>query len=413
MKTKLKLRLGLLIYCAALVFVPEASIYAVCINGFSVFVTIASNVFFILFLQSRKPAEKTVINRLLLLNFCFKLLCCLYFYSMTCIAYSFQTHQSNLEKVLSSTIHSHISVEILSTVGVMFYIFISLSRTFLFVSPAAFRSLNVKIVQWFAIAILLAYFVTETVYYQVIFPSSQCEVDQRGNGIHAFAFEVFWKTREQIAEGLTKQCYVIYAIMPLCVILLAMECFRVIAATVRELKKSRKKARVSPDLPEVGVSYTKGIKRQPADQAQSIKKTSRSNSVPVSTIKSDQVRRLSLQLLHMRKEEDLKMIKLKLETNHASKLKETSTMRILLDFISSLVRRTYSLAVFFLALMGFCYILPISFLGLDRKEIMYKVGKLDVFFVPVFWLLLDKDVWLFTKKNLEKSFLSLKIWFSN
>ena len=413
MKTKLKLRLGLLLYCTALVFVPEISIYAVCINGFSACVVIAANVSFIRFLQSKKPADKTIINRLLLLNFCFKLLFCLFYYSMTCVGYSSQTHQNSLEKVLSTTMLSHITVKTVSTVDVMFYILISMSRTLLFVSPATFRSLNVRIAQWVAISILLAYFVAEIVYFQVIFPFSECEIDQFGNGIHALAFEVFWKTREQIAEGLTKQCNVLPAVMPLCVILVAIECIRVIAATVRELRKSRKKAKVSPNLPVVGVSFTKIIKGQ-ADQRQSTKKTSRSNSVPLTTEspdKSDQGRRLSLQLICMQKTV-LEMNNIKLETRNDTTFKESSTLRILLDYISNLVRRTYSLVIFLLSLMIFCFVLPISFLGLDRKEIMYKVGKLDVFFVPVFWLLIDKDVWLFTQKNLKERFLSLKMRFS-
>ena len=305
MQSKQKLRLALLLYCTVLVFVPETSIYAVCLNGFSVSVAIAANVSFILFLQSRKPAEKTVLNKLLLLNFCFKLFFCLYMFSMNCISYSSQTNQNDLEKVLSSTILSYISLKTAFTLVVMIYILISLSRTLLFISPAAFRSLNVRIVQWVAISILLSYFVAETIYFQLIFPSDECEVDQHGNGIHAFAFEIFWKSRVQIAEGLTKQCYVLPTIMPLCVILVAIECVRVIAATFREIKKTRKKIRVSPVLPdEVRASKTKSTKRQPADQIPSIKKTSRSNSVPVSTespFKSDQVRRLSMQFLHVQK----------------------------------------------------------------------------------------------------------------
>ena len=406
MNTKLKLSVCLFLFCASLVFVPEISIYAVFLNGISTTVAIAAIVSFIIFLQSRKPAEKTVINRLLHLNFYFKLMLCLYYYLMTCIGYSSQTHPNYLEKVLSSTMLSHISVKTVGTLNVMFYVFISMSRTCLFVSPGIFRSLNVWFVQWVAIAMLLAYFVAEIVYFQVLFHSEYCEVDQFGNGIHSFAFEVFLKSRAQIAEGLTKRCNVMAAVMPLCVILVAIESIRVIAATVRELKKSRKKARVSPDF--LVASYTKRIKIQ-ENQSKTIKKTSRSNSVPLSTecrVKlSDEVRRLSLQNSCIKKAE------IKLNTNHHIKLNEKSTLRILVDLIYNLVKRTYSLVVFLMALVLFCFILPISFLGMDRLEIMYKVAKLDILFVPVFWLLIDKDVLQYTKKILKESFMSIKMRF--
>ena len=398
MKTKLKLRLGLLLYCTVLVFVPEISIYALCLNGVSVIIALAANVSFILFLRSRKPAEKTIINRLLLTNFYVKMMFCLLYYSLSCVGYSSQTHKNDLEKVFSNTMLSYISVKTASNLGFLIYILISLARTLLFISPGTFRSLNATVVHWVAMTVLLAYFVADLIFFQVVFSANKCEVDQNGIGIHTFALEIFLKTREQISEGMTKGCYVAPTTLPLSVILLAIESVRVVAATARELKKSRRqKTRVVPDIPVVRARYT-------------VKKTIRSNSVSSENpIKIVEARRLSLQFVPKEKVEDLEMNNMELDI----KLKETSSTRLVVDFISNLMKRTYSLVVFLFALASLCFMLPISFLGLDRLQIMFKIGKLDVFFVPVFWLLIDKDVWQFTKKNLSKRILGVKMRLSN
>ena len=80
------------------------------------------------------------------------------------------------------------------------------------------------------------------------------------------------------------------------------------------------------------------------------------------------------------------------------------------SYISLLIWRTYSLVVFIIVLHSITFLLPeVVFKYFRQMRLQSMICKLDLFFVPVFWILVDKDVWVFTKKDIRKKLIMIKI----
>ena len=59
---------------------------------------------------------------------------------------------------------------------------------------------------------------------------------------------------------------------------------------------------------------------------------------------------------------------------------------------------------------GITFFLPeVSFTYFKQMHIQSIVWKLEFFFLPVFWIMMDNDVWNFTKKSIRSKFIALKL----
>ena len=385
MSKKTFLRLLLLIYCIALLAVQEVSLHAVIVNGAAVALSMAADTASIVFLQSRKPAEKTVLNRLFVLNFSFKILLPIYYFTITCIGYS-ASQGKNIYEALPSTIFNYASFKLMADLILMGYIALSLTRLLLFISPSLFFTVNTKVCICIVILIQVSYAVP---YLYILVP---CEIDQQRNGVHSFVFAIFKLEREEIIKHgrLTKTCFIFPTARVFGCLLLAIEGTRLVLAARRDLSKKVNMRKISPSF---------------AGKVMNSSPRVRSASLPNIEFQSRLIpmpRRLSLQINIVRKRPSFSITAFKI-SQRRQQVKNT------LGLVFDHVYRTYSLIVFIVSVGLSCYFLPISFYKIDRLQILIKLVKLDIFFVPIFWLLIDKPVWHFTTKNIKKLIKALEI----
>lgn len=85
------------------------------------------------------------------------------------------------------------------------------------------------------------------------------------------------------------------------------------------------------------------------------------------------------------------------------------------DYMKFLLVRTYSIVIVLalLFLLSTTVVWPYNFhlFSFSREEIVAKIVKLDLYFVPVFWLLMDQDVFHFTKEYIKKQYSDLMLKF--
>ena len=381
------LQLFLVIYCFSLLAVPETSIYALIVNGAAVALAMAADTAFLVFLQSRKPVEKTVLNRLLVVNFSFKILLPVYYFAITCIGYDSIVKDISLSDSLSTTIFSYASFKMMANLSFIIYIIISLSRLLLFISPSLFRSLNPTTTMLIPVGILVIYLIT---FQSILLP---CEVDQQGNGVHRFAFAIFIETREAIIKRthFINKCFIFPTVVLFCCILLVVESIRLAVAAKRGLIKSLEKNKVSAGCVNQ-TKYGHPLKTQ---------SFSLPNLFEVSELNTPvTIRRLSLQLSR-EKDPPVELIKEGRRRFIHNNTDRKQDFRCVIKIIVNLISRTYYLIVLIISIALFSFLLPVSFYKVDRLHILFKLAKLDIYFVPVFWLLFDKAVWHFTAKNVK------------
>ena len=75
-------------------------------------------------------------------------------------------------------------------------------------------------------------------------------------------------------------------------------------------------------------------------------------------------------------------------------------------YIVSLIVRAYTVVLIILFIGFFVVVLPLEFFFLDK--IIRLLGRLDLFFVPVFWITIDDQVFHFTEKKIKDIYLSAK-----
>lgn len=88
-------------------------------------------------------------------------------------------------------------------------------------------------------------------------------------------------------------------------------------------------------------------------------------------------------------------------------------LREVKNYVLMLVARSYSIVIVF-ALLLLCFIVwPFNYnvIGFDSQEISAKIVKIDLFFVPVFWIMIDKDVYKYAKEAIKKKYRSLMMKF--
>ena len=77
-----------------------------------------------------------------------------------------------------------------------------------------------------------------------------------------------------------------------------------------------------------------------------------------------------------------------------------------------LIQRVYSLVIIFVVLYLISFLLPNKFYFMRQTRLQAIISKLDIFFVPVFWILIDKDVLRYTEKKTTNIYRILKMKFN-
>ena len=124
---------------------------------------------------------------------------------------------------------------------------------------------------------------------------------------------------------------------------------------------------------------------------------------------TNEERRLSLQILpplNNKESPELnepKRVVVNINQDHtAQTLTDAEKMK---DYVSFLLLRTYTLVTVTM-FFGLVYLsLP------NHMEIRIEFVSIDVYFVPVFWILYEKEAWSYTVKNTKKMYLSVVLKF--
>ena len=181
---KSKKRLSLTVYFCILSVVSMSEDYGIStliVFGVANVITTSATCFYMAFLMSRKPAEKTILNRQILMKFCFKIPVNLQTYMLMCVKHLSQARPLNVtEHFLGSTVLSWFAFRLSIVFTVSMYIIISVARTIVFISPVAFISINTKKIQCFSILILLTLLAEEVVVYLTFLSADKCHINQFG-----------------------------------------------------------------------------------------------------------------------------------------------------------------------------------------------------------------------------------------
>jgi hypothetical protein len=230
-----------------------------------------------------------------------------------------------------------------------------------------------------------------------------------------FTEESYWynETKSNITEDLLwpnptmletpKVCHLFPSVQVLLTTLILIEVIRLIAATLRKLKILKKTKKVVPSVSSEPLNEV--IKK-------SVSKTDyRSNSVPTLDFKpnvSNPIRRASLSFISnydKPKTPDHKdTVVINMEIAEVETKPESQKLLLFIEiknYILSLILRTYSVEILLLALC-------LSFFQFQNNpKLFYIFLTLDLYFVPTFWILIDKEVFQFSKKKINGIYRSL------
>ena len=190
--TKVNLRIGLLLYMCMLLLGPEAyGLYNVSIDVVATVFSLYATFFFIAYLRSRKPADKHILNRQMLMNFYLKLLYYPIYYLGLYVGFQGQS-QNEMVKLVSSTILSFSSTRIELIIMVAMYTLISGSRALHFICPAQFQTLNAKLCQRVSMLAIFILFAVEVTLSQVVYSPDKCDINESGQELHKFSHLQFF-----------------------------------------------------------------------------------------------------------------------------------------------------------------------------------------------------------------------------
>ena len=210
MKTQLKLRLALLFYLGLLLITPKGHAM-ITVHVASTITAASASIAFLVYLLSRKPVERNILNRQLVLLFVLKLISFPYYSGLRYFQYRYlsqlQSQQEDWEGwelLLTGTLFSLSSTRIVVILNILMYTLFSAYRTLLFISPSKFNYLNKKKVLYSSILIVVLVFVFEILMSQVVFSPARCEINARGNRIHSLVVESRRETNFNMSTNLNK-----------------------------------------------------------------------------------------------------------------------------------------------------------------------------------------------------------------
>ena len=462
---KYKLRLGVSFYVCILLFTPgEYTLYSICVDGMASIVSICITTSFIAYLQSRKPNEKNILNRQMVISFCLKYLSFVFYFMAMVLGYTVKFRPpTDLENSLMSTFLSYSSGRIVTILSVANYTLMSASRTLMFISPATFQNLNVNFFKYLSMAILFSLTLTELILSQMIFASDKCDVNEMGYELHTLtnffppSFEPSSKARETDKEvesidklslnstlytfnkslkenyeitnhslydrfhflnqtekktAKIKTCTLFPTLRVLMILLLVLESGRIITAIARKVK--RMKTQAVHDIPKNRTAQKNPVQFRVQPKPVIPKpKLKRSESFPITSGSNlNFPRRGSHHLsICMPKPTEIR-IEISIGDSEEKTVKSNSLdYKKLKNYVLYLVLRTYSLVVVIVLIYLCSFFLPIEFYFFWQLKFQYIIVKLDLFLIPVVWIIIDKDVWHYTSKKIKDKYLAYRIRF--
>ena len=528
MKAQLKLRLSLFFYLCLLLIKPRGYIlYAIVVHVLATITAASASIAFIVFLLFRKPAERNILNKQILMLFYIKL--ANYPYYSGLMYYFMNISHSQLQSTKEDwelMLFSFSSARIMIILNLLMYTLVSASRTLLFISPAKFNYLNKKLVMYCSILTLVLVFVFEIVMSQVVFSPTRCEVDARGNKIHAlpaignsganfnmssptdakFTGNEFNETSKELPDFISSEakeknvnetslefpgttCTLFPSIRILIIMFLVLESIRFILAVSRKYKMIKTQSqKIVPmqfnALQSIGLQPRRIINEDvsfkhtgsmpganvieniedrrlslpilPGSIIESLGQSRPSGSVPKFNVPkkieerrfglqslpgqiSDSPglnepepsrnfgsvpnfnvpdiigeRRLSLQILPqniIKSPAPLNEPEILVVNTHQEHTAQTlSDVDKMKNYVLFLILRTYTLVIVMMVIYMVYFILPIHIFS--WLEISVEFNIIDIYFVPVFWILYEKEAWNYTVKNANKVYLSVVLRFS-
>ena len=449
------------------------SLYSFILDAIASTISICATLTFIGYLSSRKPESKNILNRQMQLNFYLKLLYYPLYITMIYVGYKLKTDSKNneIEHFLASTFLSYSSTRIWLILIITMYALISASRALLFISPATFLSLNSKIGYRISILIILIVLITEVCLSQIIFSPTRCEYNEKGHKIHALVNFFTNETTPESATSLSpKTCTLFPSFRIALFILISFELIRLAVALIRFWRKINNRT-IGPGFPtnknqsttelqvkENNINISKIKKENMGNQTTTsesigqdgqehktsrliyvvplpkfdmpcgstvsnqncppaIQTLKRSHSVPLilnkcknqarkrqSSLSNDIEVSLGVQVIN-----NSKITEKSLVSTFNTFKQNRNNMKEFKNYIALLIWRTYSLVIIVIFLYLVAGFLPNKIYFIRQLRLQSMVVKLDLFFIPIFWILVDKEVWHFTLQNIKNKFISLKL----
>lgn len=458
MDTKHKLRLGVFVYVFILLFTPgEYTLYSICVDGMASVVSVCITAYFISFLNSRKPTEKNILNKQMVMNFCLKFIYYLFYFMAMVVGYIVKIRPpTDLEKILMSSFLSYSTGRLLTILSVATYTLMSASRTLLFILPRTYHTLNVKLFQRLSMAIISSLALMELILSQLVFSSDKCDVNENGYELHTLTnffpadkkpltntlccktnetdkilpnFNETWEEYDEITNHslydmfpllnqtkekktiAIKTCTLFPTLRIIMIMLVLIEMARLITAIARMIRKM--KNQTVQDKPKKQIVQVEPhqcrVQPKPDEPKPKLK---RSESFPIqSTSNLSFQRRGSHEhaICFREKETKISIPVNVFEIEEITKKSKNLDWKKLKNYVSLLVLKTYSLVIITVIVYLCSFFLPVQFYFFWQLKFQYIVVKLDLFLAPVVWIIIDKEVWNFTSRKIKEKFLAFKM----
>ena len=338
----------------------------------------ASTILLISYFRSRRPEDKNILNKQILINFYIKLLGYIMHYMTQCVGYVLQTQPENhLAVVLSTTLLSHSNVAILVKLAALSYTLMSASRMVLFISPSTFATLKTSLLQWISISIIITFFTLELILNLVVYSPDKCTINQFDRQLHYLASSPINSAQADI-EGNSKMCSHFPTFRILVALLIVFEAVSVIAQGMR-------------------MSGVNKNRIHPAIHIKQSKKRDRSYSVPALNISTThhQARRSSFPTQAFPRSKEPR-------SSNTDPSSQSSTARFnsdtIIKYLLLFVRGEYSVVLVIYIFFSINGMLPF-YLRIDFKVFLIQ---LDLFAVPVFWLICNDKIMQFTENKIRR-----------
>ena len=376
MTNKFKLGLSaLFVYVCLLLFVPFG-IAGLCVDVAAGILSVPATLLMIIYFTSKRPADQSILTRLMTVHFCYVLLMFPLWYAILCAGIIKQYYpQNNSIKLLSSTVLSYSSVRIVANTDILLYFFISLSRTLFIISPAFMMSLNARLVQWISSAVMVSIFITELCLSQFVFSPEKCILNRNGLQLHSLAFPSHNRINVESVEG-SEVCTLFPTFRILLTSLIICEAIRISVAIGKMWRKYKNKIRPLTHLqaPKTKVvtvrTYRKRIHSDSYITTESVHKRRR-GSFPFTPFSR-------------------KSIAISINVGD-TKPKAPKFLDELKSYLLLLMLREYSVVIIIAFSFLVNFLIPEFVVG-QRRLLNIKIFKLELFFVPIFWVFRDIGV---------------------
>lgn len=435
MKARFWLRVSLLLYLAFILVRPqEYTLYDVYVNAMAALTSMSSIAFFIVFLRSR--TNKSVLNMQMLMHFYFKLIYHPYYFMISYLGYSSKNYTMTAWKeLLMSTVLSYSSARVMVILSFTMYNILSVSRTLLFISPVLFNSLDKSLVLHASNLVMVAMFLTEVTLSQVVFGPGRCDVNENGIGLHTLPF-----ANQTFSETPPRACTLFPTLRILLLLLILLEVVRLTTAVVKKVKMLKKSTPFPVSDVRGNLNSHTNPAQEPPTSSQIVEmrvivsnsRLSRSESWPMICPKSRQGSNYCTSTLSNIKRRSSALDDTADFMEHSKyqqqpqqqtpepfpeqsgpfdgrRSRRQPNYDVIKSYVSFLIFRTYTLVIVIALAYFLSFLLPSQFRFVSQLTIHVDLAYLDLYFVPVFWLLLDREASWYTWKCFKKTWNKIKL----